>query len=307
MASIRDIAIAVLPDSAVRFVRKQLRQRHERRFASQAVTTMAWGDFEIEVPKNHPLLGSVGHGPIRDQCIGNTAACIVEKYPDASFLDIGANIGDTAALLASHTGNRLILVEASDYFFEILQRNARRLPNETVLIQALVGDGSDVTGDFLHWGGTSSFHEDASGLKRARTLRLAEVADAKTGFVKSDTDGFDFTILRAGIDWLAAAKPAILFENQIRTREDLTQADALFADLSRIGYTGFVVWDDPGFHMLSTEDIRVLKGLDHYLFEVWQRPMPQRICNYDVLCLHRDDEDVFERMRDHGGSRGARR
>jgi FkbM family methyltransferase len=298
--SIRGLAKDVLPQPLVGLIRKQLRQRNERRFSNQPLTTLRWGGFDLAIPRSHMLRDIAKLDPLRDQAIPNTARCIVRKYPAASFLDIGANIGDTAALLASCTRNRLILVEASDYYFQLLSRNARLFPNETVLVQALVCDGSSIEGAFSHWGGTASFLESESGSRRVRSARLSELADAQTRFIKTDTDGFDFRILRGNLDWLASAKPAIVFENQIRTREDLTQADALFEDLRRIGYSGFIVWDDAGFHLLSTADVRALQHLNRYQFELWQRPVATRISNYDVLCLHRDDGDIFERMCERG-------
>jgi len=302
--SIRGFTKAVLPPPLVGVIRKQLRRRNERRFSKQALTTLRWAGFDLEIPCSHMLRDIAKVDSLRDQVIPNTASCIVRKYPSASFLDIGANVGDTAALLASRTRNRLILVEASDYYFQLLSRNARLFPNETVLVQALVCDGSSIGGDLSHWGGTASFLESESGGTRVRSARLAELADAQTRFIKTDTDGFDFRILRGNLDWLARAKPAIVFEDQIRTQEDLTQADALFEDLTRIGYSSFIVWDDAGFHLMSTEDVRALQFLNRYQFDLWQRPVATRISNYDVLCLHREDRDIFERMCQRGSDAG---
>ncbi len=288
---------SVLPERVSRALREGRRQYREYRYASQRSVPIRCGDFALEAPEKHALVALLKEQPYRDLCVGVTARCIARKYPGASFVDIGANIGDTAAMMASHARNRLILVEGSDYFFKFLERNARRLPNDVAIIKALISDGRDVTGDFHHWGGTSSFVEESTGRARTATRRLADVADAQTRFVKTDTDGFDFKILRSSIEWLAEHKPAILFEDQIRTRDDLAEADDLLARLTAIGFNHFVVWDDPGFHMVSTSDPRVLEDLHRYLFNVWQQEGRKSICNYDVLCLHRDDFDVFEDVR----------
>ena len=58
-----------------------------------------------------------------------------------------------------------------------------------------------------------------------KTERLSSIADEKTRFIKIDKDGYDFKILMNCIEWLAAAHPAILFEDQIQNADDLDSRD----------------------------------------------------------------------------------
>lgn len=62
---------------------------------------------------------------MRDQCVGFAAAQLSKKYPESTFMDIGANVGDTAAIMATHAKKRLILVEPSDYFFPFSSETPR--------------------------------------------------------------------------------------------------------------------------------------------------------------------------------------
>jgi len=81
------------------------------------------------------------------------------KYPSGTIVDIGANIGDTAAIISTHARpNKLILIEGSDYFFDILVRNVSQLPGNIVCKKVLVSDVSEATsGAFIHWGGHRLF------------------------------------------------------------------------------------------------------------------------------------------------------
>jgi FkbM family methyltransferase len=292
----RAVVKFVLPDRVWHALRGAWRRYRERRYRSQRFVFVRCGDFVLEAPETHGLVQLLKTQPYRDLCVGIAARSIARKYPDATFVDVGANIGDTAAIMASHArSNRLILVEGSDYFFEFLERNAQLLPNPVTLIKALISDGRDTAGAFHHWAGTASFVESAGPVRTTRTL--ADVADAQTRFVKTDTDGFDFKILRNSIEWLGTQKPAVLFEDQIRTPDDLVDANDLLVRLTSIGFTHFVVWDDPGFHMVSTSDFHVIEDLHRYLFNVWQHSRHKSISNYDVLCLHHDDADVFEDIK----------
>ena len=108
--------------------------------------------------------------------------------------------------------------------------------------------------------------------------------------MKIDTDGHDVSILNDSLAWLADVRAAVLFENQIRTREDCRRADELFHSLRRIGYEYFIVWDDPGFHLISTSSINMLRNLNRYLLNVTQTAGHVGISNYDVVCLHEHDQ-----------------
>lgn len=287
---------SLLPASVYEFLREHRRQSSEERYFKQDFTRITCGAYEIQAPENHLLVKLLKSQPYRDLCVGIAAKYISAKYPNATMIDIGANIGDTAALIATYAQNKLILVEGSDYFFDILVRNASQLPNETVIKNVLISDGSEVSGSFHHWGGTASFNERTGGKVKIITERLSNIADKNTCFIKTDTDGYDFKILADSLEWLASVHPAILFENQIRNKQDCDNADELYVHLMQIGYAYFIVWDDPGFHLVSTTSLEVLKDLDRYLFKVFQNDGHKSIYNYDVLCLHESDKDVYQNI-----------
>jgi len=282
-----------LLQKAVVALRKIRRRRYESRFFSQRLVTIRCGNFELQAPASHLLADLRPPQPYRDRCVGISAKHLAEKYTGGTLVDIGANIGDTAAIMATYVQNKLVLIEASDYYFELLSRNARQFPNEIILVKAMVGDGQKVMGTLNYWGGTASFHESTDIGKEVITRRLGDMADEKTCFVKIDTDGFDFRIIDNSIDWLALVRPGVLFENQIRTTADLAASNRTLAKLQRGGYAFFVVWDDAGLHVLSTESLQALTDLNRYLFKIWQGEGRSPINNYDVLCLHRRDEDVY--------------
>jgi hypothetical protein len=57
--------------------------------------------------------------PYRDLCIGISAKYISVKYPNKAIIDIGANIGDTAAIIATYAQNNVYLNIVSYVFAEI--------------------------------------------------------------------------------------------------------------------------------------------------------------------------------------------
>lgn len=266
---------------------------NKKSFFNQRLSKVKCGNFEILAPSNHLLINFQSTQPFRDLCIGITAKFVCEKYPNSTIIDVGANIGDTAAIIATYTKSKMILVEGSDYFFDILNLNVKKISNETVLHKAFVSDGSKLTGSLHYWGGTSFFKE--SNDKNSRTInsvRLCEIADGQTTFVKIDTDGYDFKILLDSIDWLSNSTPAILFENSVRNLEDFVNSQQLFSKLRQIGYQYFIIWDDAGYHIVSTKSLEVISDLNSYLLKIWNGNGHKSIYNYDILCLHSKDEDI---------------
>lgn len=135
--------------------------------------------------------------PYRDLCVGITAKFVTEEYANATIVDIGANIGDTAAIIAQYTSAKIVLVEASDYDAGILTKNVRQFPNEIEIQRVFVADGKEVHGN-LHYRCGTAFFEESSGSSK-ETRRLCDIADENTRFVKTDADGFDVKIIRASL------------------------------------------------------------------------------------------------------------
>src|SRR5438067_8208755 len=77
----------------------------KRDYTRQKLRPVNIGDFEIEAPANHPVFESQKTQPYRDLNVGISAKFAGRKYPDSSIIDIGANIGDTAAMIATHAKN----------------------------------------------------------------------------------------------------------------------------------------------------------------------------------------------------------
>jgi FkbM family methyltransferase len=292
---------------------KQIRRdiadkREERLFFKQGVTSFQCGNYRILAPENHATIGFSLRQPYRDLCIGIAAKYTCEKYRDGTIVDIGANIGDTASIIASHTSNKMILIEASNYYFRFLQDNSRKIPNQTVVVNAFIGDGTVQSGELKHWGGTAHFEagSDRNQLSIA-TKKLRDVVDDKVVFIKIDTDGFDYKIINDSLDYLKEKLPSIIFEGMIRSSADLEQANEVLVKLIEIGYTHFLIWDDPGFFITSTNSLATLKDLNRYLFAIWSFEQTKKsISNYDILCLKADDADICHQIREYYEALGSR-
>ena len=91
------------------------------------MTTLDLNGIQISVPDDHLLLYIRRTLPDYAENVGRAAAVVERKYPGRGLVDVGANVGDTAAVVRSHTGLPILSIEGSPYYFELLQANARSI------------------------------------------------------------------------------------------------------------------------------------------------------------------------------------
>jgi FkbM family methyltransferase len=277
----------------VRFAK--LRSYRDKVRASAPVNLKV-GCFNLIFPGDHILPSIQSVQPDRNLALGIAAREIFQKYPGKSFVDIGANVGDTGAIVASYSDCPMVLVEPSDTFFGYLEKNSAQFANQVELVRSFISDGLSTSGNLVHGSGTA--YLDASAATTIPTRPISSLS-RRAGLIKVDTDGFDFKIISAGLDYLKFAQPALYFENEIFSAEALIAANNLFIGLSEAGYHHFMVFDAMGVHMTSTSDIQVVHDLNRYLYRVMTGPIDRMLYSYDVLCLADKDTDVAERIAQH--------
>lgn len=284
---------ALVPSALIRKIQNLL-------YFAQGNAIVSYGGVDLLAPKKHILLGLNERELLsRDHCIGIAAKFATDGCPDANIVDIGANIGDTAAIISQYCPNDLVLVEASKYFFRYLKSNVARLPNNCQCVNAFIYDGNKTHGTLVHWGGTAYYDSLASSVNAFETLTLDCVSDSKTKLIKIDADGCDHRIILSAAEWLSVSRPAIIFEEQIRDSQDLSEACEVFDCLSGIGYSSFVIWDQSGKHLMSTEVVEDVRNKCRELFRVWDSEGERGLYNYEILCLSPDDNRIFSSINDY--------
>lgn len=266
---------------------------------SIGLNTVNYCGLEIDIPKNHLLNDIAKSQPYREFGLRISVRFIGPKYENQPMVDIGANIGDTAIVISSECSNDLVLIEPSDYYHEILVKNVKKIKNKIAIHKCFVGNGDLVEGRLVHVGSTAHIQRtDGGGF--VATLKLEDLTIQNPCLIKIDTDGFDFSIIRSGLSFIKDARPAIYFENSIRTLSDLTQANEIIDLLHSVGYEYFVLWDDAGFHMLSTNIATDLKSLNRYLYKTWTTVGESAsISNFDILALTGRDADIFFAVKEY--------
>lgn len=167
-------------------------------------------------------------------------------------VDIGANVGDSALQILDAVPARIVCVEADDFYLDFLRENVGSDERCHIEHALLVPEGSTATGVApVREGGTTRFVTDVSAdAKRQVTpagLRERCPWTADLRVVKSDTDGYDVTLIPAmAAEWRDVA-PVLFFEFDPRLSRLAGNSPAdVWPALAELGYAHVAVWDNGG-------------------------------------------------------------
>ncbi len=250
------------------------------------------------IPLSHKLPTYRNRYPQYSKNLARIAGQVLNKYSDMGIIDIGANIGDTVAILRSRTHCPILCIDGNDQFFAILQKNVDQL-EDVYLEHAFVHTSTtEVSGQLVSEGGTARLIQtDASQSLQAYTL--SEILAAHPDFptprlIKIDTDGLDPYIVQSEVDLLAVLKPVVFLEYDPFLFEQYgNNGFCLFENLRNAGYAHAVVYENTGEFLVSVDlaDERLLNDINHFY-------SGRDGARYsDIAIFHEQDTDVFHAVR----------
>lgn len=279
---------------------------HSAGFTDQAALEFIFCDYPLLVPSKHVLTGffdpnSPMYQPYRETGLVKIAQALQRQNRSGTVIDIGANVGDTCAILHRHCGLKIISIDASDFFFPYLAKNVERLfSDRAVARQAFVlATREETPKGLFHWGGTAKavdvpFSEHCEAI--AICDLLASVDDVR--LLKVDIDGFDIEVISGafdniGVDGHESPRFPIYFEYEF-AGDDLDQIRArcvksleFFKKVSNAGYASAFLWDDPG-RFFGVIDLRTPAGIVNavnYMGHFRHRS----VYGYDICLVHESD------------------
>ncbi len=253
------------------------------------------GSRSLYLPNDHDLIEIQRQNRGYDRAYAPILRSICEHRPAGCLIDIGANIGDTAAYWRTHVTNPILCVEGAPGYLPYLRLNKPELEPDVGVIEAFVMPralrGRAV--GFVEERGTGQFRVGAQELDGAEIAvddlleRARCLGDGQITLLKTDTDGLDAFIVD---DALAADYAAPLFFecDYIRTLElgDPEIWRRLFARLESEGWST-IIFDNHGRPMgcfdrhpaAFMNDLHGWVHLQHQLgnvgvhyFDVWAFP-----------------------------------
>ena len=278
-------------------------------FSDQTATEFAIAGYALKLPSKHPLLEFLNpksrlFQPYRESGLIKIATALERLGRRGTALDIGANVGDSAAILYRHGGLGIVSVEPSDFFFSYLAENiARHFSDRAVARQAFVVAKADEKPQGLyHWGGTARAVGEPF-TEKSDVVAISDLLEkvSNLALLKVDIDGLDIELLHAALDGKTKLECPVYFELEFAgsdlaaVREHCAKALALFAKAKARGYGAAFLWDDRGrfFGQVALYDQASLVNALNYMGHFHDRS----IWGFDVLLVQQSDGALLVEMR----------
>jgi FkbM family methyltransferase len=275
------------------------------RLAHDPVITFSFHGTPLHLNLSHNLPLHVRSYPDYALNLGEVVRGVLRKYPQATVIDIGANIGDSVAILKCIQDVPILCIEGDSHYFGLLQQNVRPYTHVT-LAHSFIGQAGDQA-TLAKAGGTGQLLKQPQAVSAAQSISLqplAEILETHAPFssakvLKIDTDGMDIEILRSAESWLKLARP-ILFIEYFPQLMPSDQRDPVqfISFLRRNGYGYGIVFLNTGemlisFNLKNTVEDSVLIDLHYFSLNSPQNTF------YDLCLLHETDADVFHTIYQH--------
>lgn len=269
---------------------------------------------EIWAPQEHPLDAYRQSHPLYDRRLPLLAQLVQKENNQGFIIDIGANIGDTIALLRlAGVQSPIVALEPSPKFYAVLKINIAAHSKLFSQVQALHAFAGDPTHTLRLDGGVgtassrqvqskSSFDQPAS----APTIPLDYLGIQDISIIKIDTDGYDASILQSELSYLARTLPVVWVEADIKSSQQHVQWIDLLGKMANI-FEWVCVFDNFGFlitHGPLRSQQSTIINLLRYTYRHTSMPVKQfgqpRIYYIDMvffpLCRHRAYSDFIQNL-----------
>jgi FkbM family methyltransferase len=221
-------------------------------FGSRTVVRDVQG-VRLTMPWSHRLPDYARRYPTYGQNLVELAVGLGEVDKPLGVVDVGSNIGDSAVQILAKVDARVLCVEADPEYLPYLERNVGSDDRCVIEFSLLVTDTDEASGlGALRKGGTTRFVQGSTG-GAATALAVAELPFRHSELppirlVKSDTDGYDTTLIPALARAYAKSRPVLFFEYDHGLTRKAGKADpaAVWAELGTMGYSYVGIWDNFG-------------------------------------------------------------
>jgi FkbM family methyltransferase len=212
----------------------------------------------LDIPLSHPLPIIQAAHPQCDSVLGRLADSLRENCQKITYVDIGANIGDTIAAIHPKSGEHVFAVEPFPTYAAILRKNLARFNCTSEVIEKACVEHSGLRSLSIEGNkGTGVLAPNPLGSIISTTLDclMSETAGfADCNLLKIDVDGHDFSVLRGGREFLERSRPYILMECDVFENKNYVEDYLeLIKSLRGSGYNHMLAYDNYGGLIYSSK------------------------------------------------------
>ena len=260
------------------------------RLAAHGDNTVRIGSFYLLVNSEHQLPDALLRYPSYASNIARIARHLAACYPDLCVIDIGANIGDTVALIKTAVDVPIICFEGDPTYYNYLVKNTLQFTN-VITHNCFLGDTEQTLAvEYVAKFGT--LYITPGGERAIKLVTLDRVVkstriNGRLKLLKIDTDGYDAKIIRGGLQYVKESKPVIFFEYDRPTQENAREHGLeILKTLKEYGYSLILFYDNVGRYICSStlDDSAFLTEMHSYISK-----RKGLITYYDICIFHDND------------------
>jgi FkbM family methyltransferase len=256
------------------------------------------GNFELTLPTSNPLIITYTEQKDFATEISRLVNYVYDKYADLTFLDVGANTGDTVAVVKSAKDVPVISIEGDEFSYSYLKRNTAQFSNVTIFNNFLGEKKGAIEADLQKKGWNTTIVPGKGNGNKIDMITLDDLLTtnfpnnvvSQIKLLKIDTEGFDTIIIRGALNYIQAIKPVIYFEYNRDNMQAINEDGlATIRSLESLGYKTILFFDDRGRFILSTDmaDKETIQHLNDYA-----DGKNGLIYYYNICLFHKEDTDI---------------
>ncbi|OOQ58075.1 FkbM family methyltransferase [Mucilaginibacter pedocola] len=257
------------------------------------------GKFEVQIFNRSGLKECYWYYKEYGASLTRLTTVLNKHFAGLTAIDIGANQGDSVALIKSGADVPVISVEGDGTLAELYAQNTAQFSNVQLVKTFLSEDGLDMDCTFTKVGHNLTIVPTVAGKDTTLTkfssvdnLYQSGIFNSTCKLLKVDTEGFDLKIIRGGAKFISEIKPAILFEFN-RENLEVVEPDpySIFPWLLNHGYNTILFYESDGRFMFSStlDKQRFMKQMFDYV-----DGKNARIYYLDIIVFHADDDAAAE-------------
>ena len=258
-----------------------------------ATIQYSYNNIVLTFPFSHDYALNRKEVPLYSENLGVVSKIILSKYKDARAIDVGANIGDSAAIINHYSKMPVLCIEGNPKFIPMLEKNSKQMKN-IAIEPCFVGEINE-TVSTINYGGTARIETAETGIEVKTVTQILNKHEAfnEAKLLKIDTDGFDFKILRASEQFLINAKPILFFEFDpfflIKQNENPA---SIFPFLNKLNYSNLLLFDNHGNLLceVKSNQTELIQDLIHYYNKNGEAYL-------DICALHDEDFDLVLKIK----------
>jgi len=254
------------------------------------------GKFQINMPGNNIQISNYKYEPDVNSQLGRLAKIVYAKYSQLEVIDIGANVGDTIAIIKSYIDIPIIGIEGDEICYKFLKENTSQFKKITLIKQFLGEKKQSINVAFEKNGWNTTIIPTDASTDSITLQTLDEVLTTNNllsnnlKLLKIDTEGFDTIILRGATELIKNQNPVIYFEYN-RSNMDTIKENGLSTLFSLVnyGYKNVILFDNKGRYITKID------LLNHILISEMHNYSNEKnsgIAYYDMCLFHENDIDI---------------